>query len=446
MKLEFENFGQISRGEIEIGDLTIICGPNSSGKTYASYAIHSFLRNFQQLARAQVPLEKFAELEKDGTADFDLKPYFNQRQGGFRRASERFLQNINSYYSVAPGFFEGAKLLVTPPAGMSIEGMRRASAIFSEAGLRGFKERGSEKLVVSTDSKESQVPGSYARNVIGTWLARASIGYSVPTPFAITSERTGVSLFYRDLDVSRNQLFEQLSQQSGKDIDFFQLAFATSSRYALPIKENIDTVRGFETIAKSQSMFDSEEDKFGVIAKMDELLCGGFSSEANQLTYAFKVKGVRKKKKIPIHAASSAVKSLFLLNTFVRFVAQPGSALIFDEPELNLHPSNQRKIAALIVRLVNSGVKVVITTHSDFVVREISSRIALFAKSGSAAEFVKANNLEKYDLIDPKKVRAFSTSGNIISPVPVTGSGIEMGTLNDAIGASNDFFEDALLV
>lgn len=51
--------------------------------------------------------------------------------------------------------------------------------------------------------------------------------------------------------------------------------------------------------------------------------------------------------------------------------------LIIDEPELNLHPDNQRKMAGLLARLVNCGVKVLVTTHSDYLIRELNNRVML---------------------------------------------------------------------
>jgi predicted ATPase len=42
-----------------------------------------------------------------------------------------------------------------------------------------------------------------------------------------------------------------------------------------------------------------------------------------------------------------------------------------DEPELNLHPENQRRVARLFARLINLGIKVFITTHSDYIVKEL---------------------------------------------------------------------------
>ncbi|ACB51007.1 hypothetical protein cce_1657 [Crocosphaera subtropica ATCC 51142] len=47
MKFEISNLGYIKQAEIELGDLTIICGKNNTGKTYVNYAIYGFLRTWK---------------------------------------------------------------------------------------------------------------------------------------------------------------------------------------------------------------------------------------------------------------------------------------------------------------------------------------------------------------------------------------------------------------
>ena len=49
---------------------------------------------------------------------------------------------------------------------------------------------------------------------------------------------------------------------------------------------------------------------------------------------------------------------MFLIDYYINNLAKKGQLLVIDEPELNLHPDNQRKMAALIVRLINSGIKI----------------------------------------------------------------------------------------
>jgi len=51
------------------------------------------------------------------------------------------------------------------------------------------------------------------------------------------------------------------------------------------------------------------------------------------------------------------------------------SLLIIEEPEAHLHPETQVKIVRLIAKLVRNGLYILITTHSDFLLNEISNLI-----------------------------------------------------------------------
>ncbi|KTD15928.1 AAA family ATPase [Legionella lansingensis] len=445
MKFDFQNYGRIRQGAVELGDLTIICGRNNSGKTYVSYGIHSFLRDVGSLVRANVPIEKMESLEENGVLTFNLLDAYEQRAAGYKKASGRFVERLHDYFSVDKHFFDGASISVSPPSWDSEESLLRSSAAFAAGKYVGVKESGSSDLIVSADSnRQISVPASYSRATIGEWIGKAGIGFSLPDPFAITSERTGVSLFYKDLDLSRNRVIENLLQAEGKEVNLFDLVLKNSSRYALPVKENIDAVRAYESLSKSRSFL--SDPSLGVVDSLSSLTGGGFSSEKEGLQYTFKIKGQRKKHRVPIYVASSAIKSMLLLDLFVRHVAARDSMLIIDEPELNLHPANQRKMAGLIVRMVNSGVRVMMTTHSDFIIREISARIALSSseKKDEVRSFMSHHDLEGYDLISHDRVKAFSSEDGVISPISINNYGIEVDSINDEISKANSLFEDTL--
>ena len=56
-------------------------------------------------------------------------------------------------------------------------------------------------------------------------------------------------------------------------------------------------------------------------------------------------------------------------------MARPSDTLIIDEPEMNFHPDVQVVLARIFAILVNKGLKVVISTHSDYIVRELNNLI-----------------------------------------------------------------------
>ena len=69
------------------------------------------------------------------------------------------------------------------------------------------------------------------------------------------------------------------------------------------------------------------------------------------------------------------VSELAPLVLFIRGLIQPGDTLIIEEPEAHLHPGAQTEIAATLARLVRAGVRVVVTTHSDWLLKEIGNLI-----------------------------------------------------------------------
>ena len=90
-----------------------------------------------------------------------------------------------------------------------------------------------------------------------------------------------------------------------------------------------------------------------------------------------------------------------IFDFYVRHLAKEGDLLIIDEPELNLHPKNQRKLARLLVDLTNCGISVFITTHSDYIVREISN-IIMLSQDGEKLK----NIAKKYGYSEETKIKA----------------------------------------
>ena len=81
------------------------------------------------------------------------------------------------------------------------------------------------------------------------------------------------------------------------------------------------------------------------------------------------------KEDMRLSQASSMVSELAPLVLFIRGLICPGDTLIIEEPEAHLHPGAQTEIAATLARLVRAGVRVVVTTHSDWLLKEIGNLI-----------------------------------------------------------------------
>lgn len=130
-----------------------------------------------------------------------------------------------------------------------------------------------------------------------------------------------------------------------------------------------------------------------------------------------------------------------MLNYYILNVAQKGDILMIDEPELNLHPNNQILMGRLIALLVNAGIKVFITTHSDYIVRELSNCIML--NNLSNEQINKLSGYTKEYKLESNKVKAYMADKirgkNILKPIKVdSNQGIFMDTFDEPINSQND--------
>ena len=75
----------------------------------------------------------------------------------------------------------------------------------------------------------------------------------------------------------------------------------------------------------------------------------------------------------PLERSSAMVTEIASLVMFLRNYAETGDLLIIDEPEAHLHPEAQQQMAAALAFMVRSGLRVLITTHSHYMVEQLSN-------------------------------------------------------------------------
>lgn len=82
---------------------------------------------------------------------------------------------------------------------------------------------------------------------------------------------------------------------------------------------------------------------------------------------------------LPLMNTSSMVSELAPVVLYLRDVVRPGDTLIIEEPESHLHPAMQVEFTRLLAAAVKAGVRVVITTHSEWVLEALANLVRLSA-------------------------------------------------------------------
>jgi ABC-type multidrug transport system ATPase subunit len=80
---------------------------------------------------------------------------------------------------------------------------------------------------------------------------------------------------------------------------------------------------------------------------------------------------------------------------------------MIDEPELNLHPENQRRVARLFARLANLGIKVFITTHSDYIIKELNTLIMLNHNKPHLKRIAQQEGYQPEELIIASQIKVY---------------------------------------
>lgn len=82
---------------------------------------------------------------------------------------------------------------------------------------------------------------------------------------------------------------------------------------------------------------------------------------------------------VPLKNASSMVADLAPIVLYLRHQAHVGDLLIIEEPESHLHPAMQVIFTRQLAAIVNAGVRVIITTHSEWVMEGMANLVRLSA-------------------------------------------------------------------
>lgn len=110
-------------------------------------------------------------------------------------------------------------------------------------------------------------------------------------------------------------------------------------------------------------------------------------------------------KSLPLRTTSAVVTELTPLLLLLKYRSSL-EAICYEEPEMCLHPRLQQEMGQLLVRLVNSGLYMVATTHSDILMQHINNMCRVKAL-GSPKGLMQKLELSEEDAIDIQDVAIY---------------------------------------
>ena len=419
MKVTVKNLGILRQAEFSLGDFTIICGGNNTGKTYATYALYGFLKEWRQnidlIKSAQISSQLIRDLMNDGIIRIDLLEYARKTGTILQEMCELYTRNLSRIFAASEDRFRDSLFRISldereihksiKPLSFESKTGTPNRQIFSLSKVTGNTELEVSLLVSKHHSKNLS---DMIRTSITETINRIIFDQFLPDPFISSAERTGAAIFRKELNFARNRLLKEMSR-ADDTLDPRELLFKSYQDYAMPVENDVEFTRQLESVAKKKSFLAAKNPR--ILERFADIIGGSYRVTRNDELY-FVPKGAQVK--LSMDESSSVVRSMLDIGFYLHHEAEPGDLLMVDEPELNLHPENQRRLARLFAHLVNLGLKVFITTHSDYIVKELNTLIMLNHDEPYLRRIAEVEGYESSELVDPQKIKIYVTEEGLV--------------------------------
>lgn len=427
--LNIQDFGKIKEAEIEIAPFIFFVGENNSGKSYLVSLLWGLLTQGRFLFPKDIPnneiykeleFELFNEISEDSFELNDIQvsliiKWFNQvlKSKKNELIKRTFANDSLTIGQLFLSNYKRDKPIKINWQEKNIEISQRISS-------------GSDYIRVPIDKNSVTDIEKYKIIQYITWkliiedlssplfpmsssMDKRAGGESLYLPAA----RTGFMLTYKSLTSELMNIWGDIDGE-------------VSSRFTLPV------VRFLQGLIESKK---SEKAKFKDIADfLEEKVMSGRIEQKDDLIPDYSYLPKNSKKTIPFYITSSLVVELSPLIIFLNGNVDYRS-LIIEEPEAHLHPKMQRIIVQAMARLVNRGLPLWCTTHSDTILQQVNNLIKLYNHK-DRKNLMEIFSYEKSDLINPKDIKAYqfiSDKQTIVKPLKLTQDGFEVPTFNESI-------------
>ncbi|MEJ8750867.1 MULTISPECIES: AAA family ATPase [Phocaeicola] len=448
MKINIKGLGAIKETTIDLNKrLTVFCGHNNTGKTYVSYIIYALTsgRNFEPMFLQDDKLKSLLE-EKKLILTIDKEDIWKYRNNTIKHIEENLNeifgiskdQAIKYFPSFSIGFETSKDNFFNKILEESIEGKIEQN----QFSLQIKKEKKSLDIQISMSSTDKISDNSigFIQFMLLTGIYSSLAFYPITKSIIFPVERNSIYTFSKELSIKRNMLVDQMQDLSTKKIDPFDFLFKRTTRYPLPIRDGLEIAEDMNNLQKK----DGDYKDFAI--EIEEELLQGKVSVSNEGEVQF-TSNKAKSKKLPIHLTASIVKTLSSLVFYLKYLAKKNDLIIIDEPELNLHPDNQVILTRLFARLINNGFRLLISTHSDYIVRELNNLIMLSNNNEEVGQLREKYGYSTYEYIDKNEVKAyyfdFKTKTTVATKeLPVSDFGFDVPSIDNTIDKLNDVSED----
>ena len=383
-----ENFGPIKKGTVSLKPLTIFIGPSNSGKSYMSTLIYSILNSenlrgffrpgYSPHLRKSIKKELSAIMRNNKSDIIEIPPDALKNMYSLI-IKEMFDNNLKQ--NLERSFFTSIENLTrknTPHTKIKIStfadvivdlnGNLEIKKITLPDTKYIFKISNYIKTFEVTKDKSS-ITITIGKKYKQTFLKHDTINSMIKIMCLDLWENSVLQLIPFYFPASRSGILKTYPETAASVIE--DLSYSILRNIKKPVIDGIIT----DFIAPLIALQHKKTPFFKLAEEMEsDVFRGKIDTRVDkqsipQLFYTFDGNT------ISLDNASSAVSELAPLLIYLKYIVQEGGLLIIEEPESHLHPHAQALLAKHIIKMVQSGLKVLVTTHSTFLLAEFGKYV-----------------------------------------------------------------------
>lgn len=362
MELKITNVGKISLAEIEIKGLTIIAGPNATGKSTVSRSLFAMFHSFSKISD-KIKLEKIYAIQKlffssNKHFEFMLTCQLQPRELATILAGDVDKNRINKILHNSNPTLESSELVeelsddIIKINSTSEELLHReiVSEIFIDefnSHITNIRSNNESEIELKIKDSKNKVVFDSKNELVAIEVGK-DLSYEVvyiDDPFIINSynlskERWQLALYGDISEKVSNHRSSLISQYKNTE----NLTLVDKAN----LKERLNVIykKINDTLGADMALFEN-----------------GKSSVESHLS----------SDRLSVDSLSSGMKTFYLIKRLIDngSIVQ-NTTLILDEPEVHLHPDWQVSLAEIIVLLQKEmGLHILINTHSPYFLRAI---------------------------------------------------------------------------
>ena len=477
LELMVSNLGPIAEGKIQLRPMSVFVGPSNTGKSYLAtliYALHRFFGRFGYVPNTAMPMPtlfgwrptlmpltsiNLSAEDIDDLYDWDIATRSRMELEAVRQS------RASNYESELP---ETVSVLVRRAL---LGAVKDLGKVLDDEIVRCFGVGKTESLV--------HYPSNGGSNFSLLSLASDALGYSDAFSYEIMVEAQGVnikaaipnSIPVQIVQSARPRWFALLPEdiydgrKESAGIYLTALSggvlsrsvgplgqpahylptdragalrshqalvgnlIANASRTATQVASLHPTLSGVygdfleRLVTLGDPLAQRDVMKYPLALNLEQDILGGaIHIESNLVGYpSFVYHPEGWERDLPLMNTSSMVSELAPVVLYLRHVVEPGDTLIIEEPESHLHPAMQVEFVRLLAAAVKAGIRIIITTHSEWVLEELANLVLM-----SELPVEHRAGIEGADLaLTPDEVGAWffepdhDRSGSVVNEIPL---------------------------